>query len=69
MQHTPESDLPSKLSKPAQRALAGAGIVQLEHFTKFTEAEVKKLHGMGPHAMKQILPALAARGLSFAEKV
>jgi DNA-directed RNA polymerase alpha subunit len=62
-----DSDLPAKLSKPAQRALTAAGYSRLEQFTSLREAEVLKLHGMGPKAMDQIRQALAAKGLSFAE--
>jgi hypothetical protein len=61
-----ESDLPSGLSKPARRALAGAGYVRLEQFTEVSEAEVLRLHGMGPKALELIRRALAARGESFA---
>lgn len=60
-----QSNLP-KLSAPAQRALAGAGITQLEQLTKFSEAEIKKLHGIGPNALKQLRQALEAKGLSYA---
>ncbi|WP_114379644.1 DNA-binding protein [Paenibacillus prosopidis] len=63
----PESDLPAGLSKPALRALAGAGYMRLEQFTKISEAEVKKLHGMGPKALELIRQALAAKSLSFAD--
>ena len=62
----PESDLPSELARPARRALAGAGYVRLEQFTELSEAEVLRLHGMGPRALDQIRRALAARGQSFA---
>jgi DNA repair protein RadC len=62
-----ESDLPAKLSQPAQRALAGAGIKNLRQLTKFSEAEIKQLHGIGPNAISQLQAALAANGLSFAE--
>jgi hypothetical protein len=61
-----ESDLPNKLSQPAQRALANASIQQLEQLTKLSEAEVKALHGIGPNALQQLRQALAAKGLSFA---
>jgi DNA-directed RNA polymerase alpha subunit len=61
-----KSDLPAKLSQPAQRALAGAGIKSLKQLTRFSEPEIKKLHGIGPNAMNQLNEALAARGLSFA---
>ncbi|MBC8079303.1 MAG: DNA-binding protein [Gorillibacterium sp.] len=63
----PHSDLPNGLSNPAKRALAGAGYLQLEQFTKLNEAEVLRLHGMGPKAMDQIRQALKAKCLSFAE--
>ena len=62
-----ESDLPAKLAKPAQHALAGAGYVWLEQLTKVSEAELLKLHGMGPKALDQLRRALVAKGLSFAE--
>jgi DNA-directed RNA polymerase alpha subunit len=60
-----ESDLP-RLAQPAQRALAAAGIQRLEQLTKLSEAEIKKLHGIGPNALTQLHRALAAKGLSFA---
>jgi DNA-directed RNA polymerase alpha subunit len=61
-----ESDLPANLSAPAQRALAGAGIKNLKQLTKFTEAEIKKLHGLGPNALGKLRQALAEKGLAFA---
>jgi hypothetical protein len=63
-----ESDLPTGLAQPAQRALAGAGIQGLEELTKFTEAEIRQLHGIGPNALEQLRRSLAERGLSFAER-
>ena len=66
-QNQQESDLPGELSNPARRALVGAGYVQLEQFTKLSEAEVLRLHGMGPKALVMLRRALAARGLSFAD--
>jgi len=64
----PVPDLPPGLSKPALRALTAAGYLQLEQFTKLTEPEVLKLHGMGPKAMELIRRTLAERGQSFAEQ-
>ena len=61
-----ESDLP-KLASPAQRALAGAGIQRLEQLTRFSEDQLKQLHGIGPNALKQLQQALRAKGLSFAK--
>ena len=62
-----KSDLP-KLSAPAHRALAGAGIRNLKQLSKFGEKEIKDLHGIGPNAMKQLHQAMAAKGISFAKK-
>ena len=55
-----------KLSNPARRALAGAGIHSLKELKSFSEKEIKQLHGIGPNAMKQLLQALDAKGWSFA---
>jgi hypothetical protein len=63
-----ESDLPAKMGAPAERALANAGIKNLKQLTKFTEAEIKGLHGVGPNAVGKLRQALAEKGLSFAEK-
>ncbi|MBI5304938.1 MAG: DNA-binding protein [Chloroflexi bacterium] len=64
----PASDLPLGLASPARRALAGAGIARLEQLTKFSEDEVKQLHGIGPNALAQLHRALRAKGLSFADR-
>jgi DNA-directed RNA polymerase alpha subunit len=63
-----ESDLPANLSQPALRALAGAGYSRLEQLTDVSEADLKRLHGMGPKALEQLRRALSARGLSFADE-
>lgn len=63
---SPESDLPANLSQPAQRALAGAGITRLEDVARWTEADLLALHGVGPKTIRQLRPALEAKGLSFA---
>ncbi|WP_026582052.1 DNA-binding protein [Bacillus sp. J33] len=63
-----ENDLPEKLAKPARRALEGAGYFRLEQLTAAAEAEICKLHGMGPNAMDKLRKAMAEKGLSFAEK-
>ncbi len=55
-----------KLAAPAQRALAGAGIAVLEDLTKFMEAQVMDLHGMGKNAMRILKEAMAEAGLEFA---
>ncbi len=62
-----DSDLPVGLSAPARRALVGAGYLQLEQLTRVSEAEIKKLHGIGPNALVQLRRALDAKSLSFAD--
>ena len=58
------TDLP-KLARPAQRALANAGVTCLEDLAERTEIEVAALHGMGPGALATLRDALAAMGLAF----
>ena len=58
------TDLP-KLAAPAQRALAAAGVRYLQDLTKFSEAEVKGWHGIGPNALKQLRRTMDEKGLSF----
>jgi hypothetical protein len=62
-----KSDLPIELSRPAQRALYEAGYLRLEQLTKVSETELKRLHGIGPNAIKKLRLALDAKGLSFAD--
>jgi hypothetical protein len=62
------NDLPAKLGAPAERALANAGIKNLKQLTKFSEAEIKQLHGVGPNALGKLRQALADQGLLFKVK-
>ena len=62
-----ESDFPAGLSAPARRALAGAGYVRLKQLSRVSEAEIKRLHGMGPKGIRLLRQALEAKGLSFAD--
>jgi len=61
-----ESSLPKGLSNPAKRALAGAGIENIEQLAQHTEAEIKELHGIGPSAMDLLHSALVSKSLTFA---
>jgi len=65
---TKKSDLPEQLAAPAQRALAGAGIQNLKQLSKFSETEIKQMHGIGPNALKQLRGALDDSRLSFASQ-
>lgn len=55
-----------KVGAPALRALTGAGYQQLAQLSQVSEAELLKLHGMGPKAIGILRAALAAQGLAFA---
>lgn len=66
MKDIPSGDLPVKLSKPAVRALHGAGCYTLQQVSRMSEAEVMQLHGIGKNAILQLRDALREKGLSFA---
>lgn len=53
-----DSTLPKAIGKPALRALAQAGITRLDQLTRFTEAELLAMHGVGPKAVGVIQTAL-----------
>ena len=63
----PVSELP-KISKPANRSLHNAGYYKIEQFTKVTESEILKIHGVGPKAVRILNEALKEKGLAFAKK-
>ncbi|MGH3375908.1 MAG: hypothetical protein ACRDP6_14315 [Actinoallomurus sp.] len=65
-QGAPMYDFPSGLSKPALRALANAGYTGLDQLSAVSEAELKRMHGMGPKAIGQLRSAMAEHGLAFA---
>ena len=61
----PKSDFPREIGSPARNALGHAGYLRLKQLTKVTEAELAKLHGMGPKALGILHEALKANGWSF----
>ncbi|MFC4531637.1 helix-hairpin-helix domain-containing protein [Sphaerisporangium dianthi] len=61
-----ELELPAGLGKPAQRALAAAGYTRLDQLAEVSEADLARLHGMGPKAVARLRQALADHGLTFA---
>jgi hypothetical protein len=63
---SPDSDFPRAIGQPARRALAHAGYTRLEQLPKVSAADLLKLHGVGPKAIRVLRQALAAKGLSFA---
>lgn len=54
-----------KLSAPAVRALSNKKIHNLQHLAKYTEAEIRALHGIGPSALSILKKALLAQRSSF----
>jgi hypothetical protein len=60
------SGLPLAIGRPATRAFARAGYTLLEHFTTVAEADLLRLHGVGPKSVRVLRDALAERGLGFA---
>jgi uncharacterized protein YdhG (YjbR/CyaY superfamily) len=53
------------LVAPARRALENKKIKTLKQLSKFTEAELLELHGMGPSSIPKLRNALKTEGLSF----
>jgi hypothetical protein len=58
--------LPLKLARPAQRALAAAGIDCLEKLAEYSEKQVMDLHGIGANAMLALKTAMRENKLQFA---
>lgn len=63
--HPNRAAFPSGVGGPALRALAGAGVCSVADLAKWTEADLAKLHGMGPKALGVLRDALAASGRNF----
>jgi hypothetical protein len=61
-------DFPKGVAAPAQRALASVGVERLEDLRSHSEADLAKLHGMGPKALRLLGEALAERGWAFGDK-
>ncbi|MCA0456075.1 MAG: hypothetical protein LCI00_19005 [Chloroflexi bacterium] len=62
-----DSDFPF-IGKVAKRELANAGYTRLEQLPAVSEAELLKIHGVGPKATRILGEALAEKGLAFAPK-
>jgi DNA-directed RNA polymerase alpha subunit len=62
-----DSNFPRGLSNPALSALAQGGYKDLQQLTQATEAEILKLHGMGPKGIRILKEAMGEKGLVFAE--
>jgi predicted flap endonuclease-1-like 5' DNA nuclease len=59
-------EFPHGIGKVARRELALNGYTRYEQLTGVTAAELLRIHGIGPKAIRILGEELAARGLSFA---
>ncbi|WP_241779674.1 DNA-binding protein [Streptomyces natalensis] len=64
----PSDGIPPQVGAPARRALERAGYLRLSQLAGASEAELRRLHGMGPKALGILRDALAAQGMSFARE-
>ena len=63
---TPGSGLPANIGAPATRALTAAGYTELAQLANVPAAELGRLHGVGPKALRLLQEALEERGMSLA---
>ncbi|MBK9331298.1 MAG: hypothetical protein IPM96_02580 [Ignavibacteria bacterium] len=61
----PKTGFLSTLSAPAKRALESNNIVTISVLSKYSEAEILKLHGIGKASIPTLRAALAAVGRKF----
>ena len=57
--------LPRNIGAPATRTLTAAGYTNLSQLADVPVAELKKLHGVGPKALRLLQEALEQQGLSL----
>jgi hypothetical protein len=62
---TPEAGLPRSIGAPATRALTAVGYTELGQLADVPAAELAKLHGVGPKALRLLQEALDERGMSL----
>ena len=62
---TPDPGLPRTIGAPATRALTAAGYTELSQLANVPAADLGKLHGVGPKALRLLQEALRAQGMSL----
>jgi hypothetical protein len=60
-----DQTLPRNIGAPATRALTAAGYTNLSQLADVPVAELKKLHGVGPKALRLLQEALEQQGQSL----
>jgi hypothetical protein len=63
--HPNKAAFPPGVGGPALRALSSAGIRSMADLARWTEADLARLHGMGPKALGALRSTLEASGRSF----
>ncbi|HEX9520026.1 MAG TPA: hypothetical protein VF940_28100 [Streptosporangiaceae bacterium] len=66
---TSETGFPKSIGAPATRALIGAGYTELRQLAGVPAVELKRLHGMGPKALRLLQEALEQQGLSLGQAI
>jgi DNA-directed RNA polymerase alpha subunit len=64
----PQDGFFSTLAAPARRALERAGITTLDELSQQSEADILKLHGIGPSTIPKLRQVLASKGFNFTKK-
>ena len=62
---TPDTGLPGNIGAPATRALTAAGYTELDQLAGVPAADLGKLHGVGPKALRLLQEALEQQGMSL----
>jgi predicted flap endonuclease-1-like 5' DNA nuclease len=65
MSTQPDVDLPKGIGAPATRALTAAGYTDLHQLAGVPTSDLKKLHGVGPKALRVLQEELEKAGMSL----
>lgn len=57
--------IPAKIGQPATRALAAAGLMNLEMIAQVSESDLLDLHGVGPKAIRILRSAMQEAGIEW----
>lgn len=60
--------MPKLIGRGPLRALARAGLTQVDQLAAMSRRELEALNGMTPKALARLREALAARGKTFADE-
>jgi predicted flap endonuclease-1-like 5' DNA nuclease len=60
------TEYPHSIGRVARRELAAHGFTRFDQLTEMAPAELLRIHGVGPKAVRILGEELAARGLAFA---